>query len=644
MKKFIPLAIFLILVLSGMGAGTTIDVTETKSQINNNDFLLISEPKIIENEFGYYFIEFEESNSNLIKTGEPILPIITKKFTYPFGTIINNVKVTFDDIKEYDLLKKIAPAPYPITMKNDVQTKSYLNEENKEIYTINRLYPEERYSYSLHAGLDGNKHVIILNLRCYPIQYNPVENKIYSAGKLYINVEYESPEKPINFPDEYDLVIITPQKFSEKLQPLIEHKESYGIRTTLKTTESIYDEYSGRDQPEKIKYFIKDAIENWNILYVLLVGGKKSLLFGNWGIEGPYHPNDDLWHVPVVYNHLLDSTGEPGCLTDLYYSDIYKVKNNETVFDDWDSNKNDIYAEWTIEFKDELDLYPDVYVGRLACRNKFEVNIMVNKIIKYETGECDPSWFKKVVGIGGDSFDDAPPLGDDYFEGEERNKLAFEYLSGFTPVKVWASHEGTKEPTPTKFHILRAINKGCGFLYFAGHGSTCLFRTYWYHGWHVNATPAFYIYTMMALRNGEKLPICVVGACHNSEFNTSLFNFLKSKLDYVPTPECWSWTLTRKIGGGAIATIGYTGLEWVATFGWDNDEIPDCTQYFSGYIDSRLFHAYGVDGVEFLGEACGQAISEYLDEFPGMAKKWDCKTAQQWLLLGDPSLKIGGYP
>ena len=102
--------------------------------------------------------------------------------------------------------------------------------------------------------------------------------------------------------------------------------------------------------------------------------------------------------------------------------------------------------------------------------------------------------------------------------------------------------------------------------------------------------------------------------------------------------------LTRKIGGGAIATIGYTGLEWVATYGWDNDSIPDCTQYYSGYIDTQFFHAYGVDGVEILGEAWGQAVTEYLDKFPGMESKWDCKTPQQWLLLGDPSLLIGGYP
>jgi len=645
MKKIILIVIIGILVLSGIGAGTFTEIIEPKSELKKySDSVLFSEPSINENENGYILIDLQESNSNLISTGEPILPIVIKKYVFPFGTQINDIQVTFSEIKEYSLSKKIAPAPSPVSMINGEETMIEENKENEAIYSSNKLYPEEQYAFSFYAGLEGEDHVVILNLRCFPIQYLPVDNLIYSAGRLNIDVICELPKKPVVFSDEYDMVIIAPEKFSTALQPLIDHKNSYGIQTTLKTTESIYSEYSGRDQPEQIKYFIKDAIENWNISYVLLVGGKKSLLVGNWGTEGPRSSNDDLWYVPVRYNNLLDSTGEAGCLTDLYFSDIYKVEGDDLVFDDWDSNGNDVFAEWTLEFKDELDLYPDVYVGRLACRNRFEVRIVVNKIITYEAEGVDSSWFNKIVGVGGDSFDDAPPLGDDYFEGEERNKLAFEYLSGFTPVKVWASHKGTGEPVPSVFHILRAINNGCGFLYFAGHGAPALYRTYWYHDWnHENATPSFDIYDMLRLRNGKKLPICVIGACHNSEFNVSFFNYLESPLEWYPTPECWSWVLTRKIGGGAIATIGYTGLEWVATFGWDNDSIPDCTQYFSGYIDSRFFHAYGVDGVDTLGEACGQAITEYLDQFPGMEKKWDCKTAQQWLLLGDPSLLIGGY-
>ena len=37
-------------------------------------------------------------------------------------------------------------------------------------------------------------------------------------------------------------------------------------------------------------------------------------------------------------------------------------------------------------------------------------------------------------------------------------------------------------------------------------------------------------------------------------------------------------------------------------------------------------------------------IMEHITEYYSMEDKIDCKIVQQWALLGDPSLKIGGYP
>jgi len=263
MKKIIPLAIFGILVLSGIGAGAYLEKIEPNSELKKySDSILFSEPIIKENENEYLFIDLKESNANLITTGEPILPIFIKKYVFPFGTKIKDIQVTFSEIKQYSLSKKMAPAPSPVTTINGVETMIEKDKENKAIYSSNKLYPEEQYAFSFHAGLEEKDHVVILNLRCFPIQYLPVENLIYSAGRLNIDVICEHPKKPVVFPDEYDMVIIAPEKFSKDLQPLIDHKNSYGIQTTLKTTESIYNEHSGRDQPEKIKYFIKYAIES----------------------------------------------------------------------------------------------------------------------------------------------------------------------------------------------------------------------------------------------------------------------------------------------------------------------------------------------------------------------------------------------
>jgi hypothetical protein len=550
--------------------------------------------------------------------------------------------VIFSGIKQYPLLKKITPAPAPVSDNSLVeQIKA-----KEAVYTSHMLYPTDQYTYSLHVGLEERTHVIFMNLRCFPVRYIPSDNLLEAAAKVTINVTYTLPDTPMVFPDKYDMVIIAPEKFSKYLQPLLLHKNSSGIRPILKTTESIYSEFSGRDQPEKIKYFIKYAIENWNISYVLLVGGKKSLLFGNWGLDGALMSNDKLWYVPVRYSNLvgLDETG--GFLTDLYFADIYKVQENITVFDDWDSNGNGIFSEWNLDAKDNLDLYPDVSVGRLPCENTFEVKLAVQKIIQYEKTAADPSWFNKIIVAGGDSFDDRPPLGQNYYEGEEMGNLAIDYMPGFTPIRLWASYkESDPQHSPTPRNILREMNKGSGFLYFSGHGNPTLWKTHWVDDFNWSGAPqGLNIYQMTRLHNGEKLPVCVIAACHNSEFNVSVFDFLKNPiLGGLPTPECWSWWLTRKLGGGSIATIGYTGVEWCATYGWDNDSTPDCVEYFSGFLDSRFFHAYGIEGMHTLGDAWERAIKEYLDVFPGMKHAWDCKTVQEYLLFGDPSLLIGGY-
>jgi len=76
----------------------------------------------------------------------------------------------------------------------------------------------------------------------------------------------------------YDLLIITPSKFTRALQPLVEHKNRVGVQTTMVTLGQIYREMvEGRDKPEKIKYFIKDAVEEWGIKYVMLVGNFRSM-------------------------------------------------------------------------------------------------------------------------------------------------------------------------------------------------------------------------------------------------------------------------------------------------------------------------------------------------------------------------------
>jgi hypothetical protein len=62
-----------------------------------------------------------------------------------------------------------------------------------------------------------------------------------------------------------------------------------------------------------------------------------------------------------------------------------------------------------------------------------------------------------------------------------------------------------------------------------------------------------------------------------------------------------------------------------------------------GYLETQFFEAYGANHTDILGQTWCSAITQYLHIYPGMKNRDDAKTIEQWVLLGDPSLKIGGY-
>ncbi len=410
MRKLLPIFVVVILIISGIGAIAT-NVENTKNETENiTNFLEtdISELKFIEIKNNYIEVSLGAKELYLMNPGQPMIPRILQKYELPFGAINIKVETKAYNIQEREISKEIkpSPAPLPLTPREDfvIQAK-----KDKTVYDSNELYPHSWHSYHIGCGLNSNaEHVTHLTVNIFPLRYRPASGKIIIAEKFDIKISYEDPNIDF-FPDEstYDLVIISPSKFSTELERLVDHKNSFEMETIIKTTEEIYDDYSGRDKPEQIKFFIKDAIETWGISHVLLFGGLKSIIYAK--------PKDDInhgakwWHVPIRYSNFQwdggpgynFTSGEPGYISDLYYADIYKEGGE---FEDWDSNGNGIFAEWSGDIRDEIDLYPDVTFGRLACRNNKEAKNVIDKIIKYEEQPADPSWFKRMISISGDGF------------------------------------------------------------------------------------------------------------------------------------------------------------------------------------------------------------------------------------------------
>jgi hypothetical protein len=414
----------------------------------------------------------------------------------------------------------------------------------------------------------------------------------------------------------YDFIIITPADFSNELQPLLAHKEQHKIVTKIVTLDDIYNSVyfplQGRDDPEKIKYFIKNAYDTWEIKYVLLLGSV------------------DLVPIRECCISLKPLISEVP--SDLYYADIYD-KNGS--FCSWDSNDNGDYGEY---FKcvdpdnDKLDLYPDVFLGRLPCKSESEVNIVIRKIIDYETFTYGEEWFNNIILIGGDTHVSNDP-GYEGCEGEYENLLVEYIMSDFIPTRLWAS-KGNLNPHT----INQVLRKGAGFVHYSGHGG--LFAIGTHLPGNKDAWTGYLKPNLFTLFNKDKLPVIFFSACETAMVDANLSdwgNRFGIKLPGIPV-SCFAWNWIKKPNGGAIACIGATR---------SSSTHPQSLQGH-GFFALQFFEAY--NRIDTLGQMFAQGQRDFIDNASWTHSQppfdW-CHLNQivveEFVLLGDPSLKIGGY-
>ncbi len=397
MKKISFLVVAVLLISSIAAIGNSIGAGDTQLKSFSKTF----EQPLLKEKEEYIEIEVNGADNYLISEGKPLLPVNKEKIILPFGSKVTEVTCSLGNIETKIISKQIKPSP-------QMYVKSKLSVENTQVkdetfYSSDEYYPSSWYSYDVGCGLDENmEHKTFVTINTYPVRYLPNINQIEYVDKIDVKLSYNEPDNnPFPTNANYDMVIIAPEGFRSDLEPLVEHKNNYGVDTYIKTPTEIYDEYTGVDKPEQIKYFIKDAIETDGVKYVLIVGGLNNLIYAkpmdteNYGVR--------YWHVPVRWSNI--DYGEPGPITDLYYADVY---DDQGTFDDWNDDEDDLIGEWT--FRERPDLYPDVALGRLACRNNDEVRSVVDKIIDYETNTYGSDWFEKMTVVAGDGFMDQEDL------------------------------------------------------------------------------------------------------------------------------------------------------------------------------------------------------------------------------------------
>ena len=559
-------------------------------------------------------IMVSETNSVTTKEGYPMMPVYSKTFEFPLGVHILSVDITPSMIQTMSVDKQVKPVP----SKQNIGNQIILIEGriNEKIYESDEASPSNWYTISTGAGLNkDNEHVLFVSCHITPVRYLANAHLLQYISHIDIQITSDAISPIPVSSDGYSLVVISPSEFSDSLQPLVEHKNAYDVPTILVTLDEIYSSSAGRDNPEKIKFFIKHAVEDWHTQYILLVG--------------------DIKKLPIRSTHA--SWWEGNLLSDLYYADIYNAKGD---FCSWDANGNNRFGETDRDGNDfdGVDLYADVHVGRLPCSDTTELQTMVNKIITYEEETYNQIWFKRIVLAGGDTFPPAMGAPPSVFEGEITNMKVAQNLPGFNTTFLWTSTN-----TLQQLSFNREINKGTGFVSYSGHGFEHGWGTYKPNSQTDQGMIWYFTPYIIGLKNGNKLPIIFFDACLTAklDFNftdlqhyypegvhllTRIFKLSEDPSVFYP---CFAKSFLTKENGGAIATIGSTRTAYTHV---DADGVYGG----AGYLNVHFFDSYykGVTAGEMLTGAQNAYINNV---FP------DYFTIEEFILLGDPSLMVGGY-
>ncbi len=550
----------------------------------------------------YQFQQFDEgsslalaiknADSTFIMHNHYIVPSRIEMFTFPYGTTIDAVSVNPSDIHELALTKPVQIAP-PARLLDGSENDA-ITSYGSDVVSISGWY-----AYDVGSGMIDGVHCLIVKVQLFPVQYDPMNMNIRWTESLTIDISYSLPEKvsTVSSDESYELIILTPSEFTSELEPLVSHKNNRDLPTKLITLTDIYGGVyfptQGRDEPEKIKYFIKDAFEQWGIRYVLLVGGYDEFPTRYTNVYVDYGSGDDENFV-----------------SDLYYADIL----DEQGFCSWDSNDNDQFGEfdWGDDhLTDDIDIYPEVGLGRLACISEIEVTNAVNKIITYETAESHKKdWFSNVLYCGGDTF---PGDDESIDEGEYMCDHISKFMSGFSANKLYVT-QGTLRTTGD---ISDGLSDGSGFFILAGHGNPTSWSTHPHENENVwIPTSGFRSNNAASLRNGEKLPVLLTEACSPFKFSAS--------------DNCLGWSFVSNPDGGAIAGFGATGLSWGSSG-------SSVVSYLTSKVLIDTLRSYKQDGAITLGEMWTMGITKYYR--PSM-DGGEHKSVEEWQLLGDPSLSI----
>ncbi|MBN2564734.1 MAG: T9SS type A sorting domain-containing protein [Candidatus Eisenbacteria bacterium] len=512
--------------------------------------------------------------------GLPQLPVLPLTIALPHGARVTDLEVVTAESAE--LLGRFRPCPaqrpriLPVP-GIDLPVPAPAPPD-PSVYAGSRPFPQS-IADIVSTGHLGT--VELVGVRVNPLQYVPADEKLRLYRTIVMRVHFDLEQgEPYRFddtrsqrkvlralsaseppaasrsagarrresaltPGDYEHVIVVGNNsFVEALQPLAEWKTRKGVPSTIVLMTWIDVTYPGADSAERLRNFIDDANGTWGATWFLLAG-------------------DTQW-VPTrrAYAMTCEAGGHPdedsiGC--DMYFSDLDGS---------WNADGDGVYGELT----DQVDLCPDVFVGRAPIRTLEDADAFVGKVLDYEKATLDDYQLDMLMA--------AEVLWEDPFtdSGIGLNRIDMESVPPrYDPITKLYETLGNESAESVKL----AINQGTGHFLHSGHA--------WYSVMGCG-DGTLYRWDVPELTNDGREPIVYSIGCWPAAFDL--------------TEDCIAERFLQNPHGGAVAFIGNS------RYGWASPGNPGYG--YSERFMQRFYGALFTDRILNLGAALATAKAAYV--------------------------------
>jgi hypothetical protein len=489
------------LVLSAEG------VTMTFSEGFSLRDLRFAEQQIIEED--YDVLRMDELDQT-VTPGQPCLPVKIMNVYIPRGKAVGSVRVT-------SVSHHMLPGEYMILpVQQEVPIGAGLDAEpvppDDDIYSLTEPWPPSPVRLESAGSMAGRK---VASISIFPVQFLPASKQVIFNDEITISLDLVDCREESRVPKETESVramrnrivasmIANPadleQDFSgpATLDPavakeyllicLAAHADEYevlkdwktrkGVPAAIETIEDIVATYPGTDAAEQMRNCIIDYYLNQSTMWVAVtLSGAKARYRGCYGRVG--------------------GTTDTGIPCDLYFADLDG---------DWNADGDSYWGETT----DGVDMYPDVYVGRLTPSKGTACSTLVDKILTYEGCYAVPTDYQlDMLFMGGllDEYTDEAVL---------KNQIDNESVpSRFDPItKLYESSGNLDKPT-----VMAELNAGYNIINHADHGNITVLEI---------GTDALYGSDVETLTNGPRYSVFYTTACDPGAFDNLTGCFAKS--------------------------------------------------------------------------------------------------------------------